>query len=491
MKNDKNLLVRAFGMKEATTITVGTVIGVGLFTVGANVVGMMGSTVIWATLTALLISVYPALLYAEMGSALPYAGGTYKYASLGINKPIGMLAGWNFVISLISVSGGEALAFSYYFKTIFLAFGIEIPVSDVFIACLVVAVFLYLNIRGIELVGKMQNAFMFFFWGVAIIWFLTTIPNINLPNFVRKPDFIDLNPQNFLSNVALIWWCFAGFETCCAMGEEIKYPQINIPRALFLAPFIVFIVNALFQWFLIGIVDTQNLEALSVSLTPYADAMITAGILGLPLALLSIGIAFGGDFSTLNASLSAPPRYLFTMSRDGVLPAFLSKVHPVYKTPYTSILAVGILTLLFIASNSLSYIASLSLFGDLIYYVIGIISAIGLRKKMPDLNRPFKAPFLIVGATISAIIYIFMLFQLESSAIITGIVWSILGLIIYCMCIKKYGSQDVNNLDYYIMNIEEPSKDELISMDKEFNLWRNIIVILLILVGVLYLMPHF
>jgi len=104
------------------------------------------------------------------------------------------------------------------------------------------------------------------------------------------------------------------------MGEEIKHPQINIPRAMFLSPFIVFAVNILFQWFLLGIVPKENLAAISIAAAPYAEAMKTAGILGFPLILLAAGIALGGDFSTLNASIAAPPRYLFSMARDGVVP---------------------------------------------------------------------------------------------------------------------------------------------------------------------------
>ena len=89
---------------------------------------------------------------------------------------------------------------------------------------------------------------------------MTMIPNVNMPNFVKLPDFIaQSTPLGFIASVSMIWWCFAGFETCCAMGEEIKYPQINIPRALFLAPFIVFAVNAAFQWFLVGIVPTEQI----------------------------------------------------------------------------------------------------------------------------------------------------------------------------------------------------------------------------------------
>ena len=75
-------------MREAVTITAGSVIGVGLFTTGSNVVGNLGIEVIFATLLALLVSIYPALLYAEMGAALPYAGGTYQFASLGLGKAV-------------------------------------------------------------------------------------------------------------------------------------------------------------------------------------------------------------------------------------------------------------------------------------------------------------------------------------------------------------------------------------------------------------------
>lgn len=91
-------------MREAVTITAGSVIRCRSFTTGSNVVGNLGIEVIFATLLALLVSIYPALLYAEMGAALPYAGGTYQFASLGLGKAVGVLAGWNFIISLVAVT---------------------------------------------------------------------------------------------------------------------------------------------------------------------------------------------------------------------------------------------------------------------------------------------------------------------------------------------------------------------------------------------------
>ncbi len=484
-----NTLKRTFGMREAVTITVGTVVGVGLFTTGANVVGDMGPAVILATFVAMLISIYPALLYAEMGAALPYAGGTYKYASLGIGKPFGMLAGWNFIISLVAVTSGEALAFSFYFKTLFSALGVELPISDRTLATIVVIIFIITNVMGVEMTGKLQNGFMFFFWGVAIIWFITMIPNVQLPYFLEMPEFIQgETPLGFVAAVSMIWWCFAGFETCCAMGEEIKFPQINIPRALFLAPFIVFAVNAAFQWFLVGIVPTEEIFALSTASAPFAEAMTKAGILGFPLILLAAGIAFGGDFSTLNASIAVPPRYLFTMARDGAMPKIFARIHKKYQTPYIAILTLGILSAFLIASNSMVYIASVSLFADLFYYVIGIGASFGLRKKHPELNRPYKAPGIMIGAPVSVIIYIVMITQLEREALITGVVWCALGLVVYGVCRRMYKDEE-NEDEAGVLQPEIPSPEEKKKMDREFNIWKTVVAAAVIIVLLAYVVP--
>lgn len=482
-------LKRTFGMREAVTITVGTVVGVGLFTTGANVVGDMGPAVILATFVAMLISIYPALLYAEMGAALPYAGGTYKYASLGIGKPFGMLAGWNFIISLVAVTSGEALAFSFYFKTLFSALGVELPISDRTLATIVVVIFIITNVLGVEMTGKLQNGFMFFFWGVAIIWFITMIPNVQLPYFLEMPEFIQgETPLGFVAAVSMIWWCFAGFETCCAMGEEIKFPQINIPRALFLAPFIVFAVNAAFQWFLVGIVPTEEISALSTASAPFAEAMTKAGILGFPLILLAAGIAFGGDFSTLNASIAVPPRYLFTMARDGAMPKIFARIHKKYQTPYIAILTLGILSAFLIASNSMVYIASVSLFADLFYYVIGIGASFGLRKKHPELNRPYKVPGIMIGAPVSVIIYIVMITQLEQEALITGVVWCALGLVVYGVCRRMYKDEE-NEEEAGVLQPEIPSPEEKKKMDREFNIWKTVVAAAVIIVLFAYVVP--
>ncbi len=485
-------LKRSFGMREAITITAGSVIGVGLFTTGSNVVGDLGPMVIIATLLALAVSIYPALLYAEMGSALPYAGGTYQFASIGLGRGAGVLAGWNFIISLVAVTGGEALAFSYYFKTLFLAFGVEIPISDVLLAAVTASLFTIANAFGVRLTGRLQNAFMFFFWGVAVIWFLTMIPNISLPSFIRAPSFLPTDgTMSFASQVCMIWWCFAGFEACVAMGEEIKFPRINIPRAMFLSPFVVFAVNALFQWYLIGITPAEKIASLATAEAPFAEAMISAGIMGFPLALLAAGIAFGGDFSTMNASISTTPRYLFTMARDGAMPKIFAITSKRYQTPYAAVLTLGALSVALIATDSLIYIASLSLFADLFYYVIGIIAALALRKRRPDLKRSYQAPGIMIGAPVSAAIYLYMMTELDTEAFVTGLIWCIAGIVIYLVCSKIYGKAGEFTLNQAASGADDvPTPAEQTAMDREYRFWKLIVGSACILAVLLFVLPY-
>ncbi len=478
-------LAKSLGLKEAITITVGTVIGVGLFTVGSSVVGVLGSATLLATLVALLVSIYPALIYGELSAAMPYGGGSYQYASRAINNFWGMQAGWSFVISLIAVASGEALAFSFYVKTLFSALGMPLDVDDRIIAVFAVLIFIVINWRGVNLSAKLQNGFMFFFWGVAIVWFISVFSRLNFANY--QPVFPigmgNVGIGEFIAATGLIWWCFAGFETCCAMAGEIKRPQVTVPRALFLAPFIVFIVTALFQWFLIGIIPQGDLANLIDAQAPYAFAMQQAGILGFPLILLCLGIAFGGNFSTLNPSVAAPARYLYNMAKDGVLPGFLAKLHPKYQTPHYAVLVMGIIIMGLISTNSIIYIASLSLFADLFYYMIGLAASIFFRVRFNHVPRPYRVPGLIFGAVFSIFVYFILMSQLDQDAFISGFIWCVLGAIIYAVYSKKRLSYQAPK----ILDLEPIPEAEATALKREYQYWRNIVLSLFAAVLALYI----
>lgn len=275
------------------------------------------------------------------------------------------------------------------------------------------------------------------------------------------------------------------------MGEEIKYPHINIPRAMFLTPFVVFAVNALFQWFLVGITPVDAMGALSDADAPFAEAMISAGIMGFPLILLCIGIAFGGDFSTLNASTATTGRYLFVMARDGAVPKVFAKTSERFSTPYVAVLTLGALSILLILTNSLDYIANLSLFADLFYYVIGIIAALCLRQRFPQMKRAYRAPGIKIGAPVSAVIYVLMMTQLEPDAFTTGIVWCAIALVVYAICRKVYGTSGAFTLDLAASGAnDEPGPEERAKMDREYRLWKIVVGAACIVAVALFAFPY-
>lgn len=471
-KKEKSQLVRVLGLKEAISMTIGTVVGVGLFTCGSSQIGLVGSWIIVFTFAALLISIWPCLIYGEMSAALPCAGGTYNYAKRGLNRVWANLAGWHYIISVVAIGAGETLAFANYFKILMEQLGINIAWLDSrVIALILVAVFLVLNFRGIEQSGRAQTAFMFFFWGCSICWFLYMIPKIHVEYFGgiamnSLPPFEEL-----MYIFGLVWWCYTGFETCVSMGAETKYPQYTLPRALKISVFLVFALNALFQWFLVGLVPKEFYGILAAADAPYAEGLKAVGLVGFPIILLCIGIAFGGDLSTINPGIAAPARYIYTMAEDGALPAFLGKVHPKFKTPHVAVLVVGIINVVLIATGSIDYIASVSLISLAVCYMIGCLSYLGLRKKYPDMNRPYKAPLGRFGCWFTTAVYCFMLIFADQSALVTAGVVTVACIVFYWLYSHKKEYR-MPTIEEEIGLIEEPDARTKKKLDQEYTIWK-------------------
>lgn len=453
-------------------MTVGTVVGVGLFTCGSAQIGKVGSWIILFTLGALLISIWPCLIYGEMSAALPCAGGTYNYAKRGLNRMFANLVGWHYIIAVVAIGAGETLAFSNYFKILFEQFHVNITWDSRIIAVILVTVFLLLNLRGIELSGRAQTGFIFFFWACAIAWFCYMIPKIHLDYFggLKMSSMPPFSEMMYI--FGLVWWCYTGFETCVSMGSETKYPQYTLPRALKISVFLVFACNALFQWFLCGLVPHSAYPVLAVADAPYAEGLKAAGLVGFPIILLCIGIAFGGDLSTINPGIAAPARYIYTMAEDGALPKWYCKIHPKYKTPYTAVLTVGIINYILIATGSINYIASVSLVSLAICYMIACLAYLGLKKRYPEMNRPYKAPGGSIGCYVTIVLYIFMLVFADRSALLTAAILTVLAILYWAFFTRKHANK-MPSIEEEVGDIEEPSVEEKKKLDRQYKIWKT------------------
>jgi APA family basic amino acid/polyamine antiporter len=468
----ENHLTRALGLPECITITAGSVIGVGLFTVGSAQVGIMGSSIILATLAAFLLVLWPAAIYGEMGGALPYAGGTYAYAKRAINYPTAVFCSWNYTIAQIGIAGGEALAFANYFKWLLISIGINYTADDRIAAIALIAVFGYINYRGIEFTGKVQNAFMYFFWVMSLIWFAVVLKDVDFANFIPLMSGIPNEFSVFAKVTIMVWWCFAGFETLVGMGGEVKFPQINIPRSLIITPFIVFAVNALFQWFLVGLTPLAYQPMLATDSAPYATSLSLAGIVGVPLILLCVGITFGGDLGTMNPCIAGPSRYMYVMAKDGCFPKVFAKVHPKYKNPYLAVITVCVVASLLILTGSIALIASMCAFSQMICYIIGFISYLFLKKNEPDLKREYTVPYGKFGAYFSIVVYaILMVMAVDMDALPYNLALCILCLVYYFLYVRHRPVPKDPEAEFR-SSVSTPSEAERISLDKQYKKWK-------------------
>lgn len=485
----KEQLVRVLGLKESISMTIGTVVGVGLFTCGSSQIGHVGSGIIIITFLSLLISIWPCLIYGEMSAALPCAGGTYNYAKRGLNRVWANMAGWHYIISVVGIGASETLAFSNYFKILFGELGFQIEnIDSRLIAIILVLFFLILNFRGIEMSGKAQSGFIFFFWGCAIAWFLYMIPKVHVEYFGgiamdSLPPF-----EEMMYIFGLVWWCYTGFETCVSMGAETKYPQYTLPRALKISVFLVFAVNALFQWFLVGLVPHEFYDIIVSADAPYAEGLRAAGFVGFPIILLCIGIAFGGDLSTINPGIAAPARYIYTMAEDGALPEFLGKVHPKFKTPHMAVAAVGIINIILIATGSIDYIASVSLISLAFCYIIGCLAYMGLKKRYPDMNRPYIAPAGKFGCYFTIVAYVLIMIFADRAALITSVIVTVAAVAYWALFTRKQENR-LPSIEEEIGVIEEPTADEKLKMDKEYNIWKTGTIIVTVIALGIYFIP--
>ena len=490
-------LNRTLGLAECVTITAGAVIGVGLFTVGSQIVGLMGGTVIVASLIAFVMILFPCAMYGELGAALPLAGGTYSYAKRAINYPTAVFESWNYTLAQIGIGASESMAFSNYFVRLLNALGMNVPTDDndysfidlingscdasIFLWKALPAIglfilFTFISYRGAEMNGKTQNFFMFFFWACSLVWFATVIARADFSGVTEMVAGVGIphGVNAFAQAVLLVLWCFFGFETIVGMGSEVKFPQITLPRALLITPFCVLAVNLLFQWFLCALTPAEHIPDLYTAAAPYASAMEYAGIVGLPLIILCLGITLGGDFSTMNPCIAGPARYIYIMAEDGNFPRWFGKVHPKFKSPHRAVVLCAVLGIFFILSGSIKIVAMMCAYNQIQCYIIGYISFYMLRKKEPELERPFRCPAGKFATIFSCVTFgILLILAYDPVAIWYNIIWDVLAIAYYFFFVRKRPiPQEALDVEALALVTQEPTAEEKAKLDKQYKTWR-------------------
>ena len=421
-------LVRTLGLPQTLMLGIGGTMGAGVFVLTGHAAGMVGPAVVLVFLLAGLQSLPNALSYAELASSFPIAGGGYAYLSMAIRGPLPYSVGWVSWFSSMFYAALSAVGAAYSLK-IFLPF---LPVPLMAVAF--VAIFVAISLQGSQEAGRTQvilagillaSLAFFVILGLVLPGGFTWATFYQGGGFFIHESLFE-NLLLIFQTVTMVNVMFVGYEVIATTAEEAKNPGRTIPIAIVGTILICAVVYCSVAFVALGIVSPAEL---GVSSTPLADAASCfLGSWGAPLLGLAGMIA---TITSLNTALLSSTRIALALSRDGYLPAFLSRIHPRFKVPLPAILVSGVLISLAAVSSNEVFLSYVSNFGYMFVVFFTNVSVILLRRKFSDHQRPFRTPWYPVTPILGCLGTIVVEMFTELHALAVGIGLIAVGLIVY------------------------------------------------------------
>lgn len=452
-------------------------IGGAIFVLTGPAIGLAGDAVIIAFILNAIITLFTAMAYAELGSAMPEAGGGYLWIREGLPRPNAFISGWMAWFAHIIAGSLYAVgfgAFMYYLLGPNVAgilsdeplLGI-IPFDKV-IAVASIAAFTYINIKGTSETGKtgtivttVQLGTIFALIGAGF-WTMYNNPDWTT-NFA---DFMPTGIAGLVAAMGLTFIAFEGYEIIVQTGEEVKNPKKNIPRAIFISLAIVVTLYCLVAFVSLGSIFPEG-----VAPWQFIGGKGELGIMRAAEMFLPYGVFIvlgGGMVSTLaalNATTFSSARVAFAMGRHYNLPHKLSLIHPINRTPHVAIVISGIIMAFVAYALPLADIAVAAGVIFLLLFTQVNIAVITIRRIYGDkLSYGFKTPLFpvipIIGIFLKLGLALYLLVTQPLSWGIT-VLWILVGFVLYRMYTFKQEIQhyaplvtsegDLKRQDYRIL----------------------------------------
>ncbi len=457
-------------------IGVGAMIGAGIFGltgIAAGEAGPVGLLVAFA-LNGIITSL-TGLTYAELGAAIPEAGGGYLWVREGLSRFWGFFAGWISWFSHSVACSLYAVIFGTFFVELLKLADIHFGQSPLFLglsaedfaikvsALLVVALFMYVNLKGASETGTVGNIVTVF--KIVVLLVLVGFGLKAMSNMPHWPDHFLRDPSPFphgmwgvLSAMGLTFVAFEGYEIIAQSGEELKDPGRNLPKAIFYSIAIVVAIYLLVAFVAVGALthaDTGGIPAWQYLGKEGERAMIRLATHVMPYGtLIMILGGLASTISALNATVYSSSRVSFAMGRGGDLPAMFGKVHPRNRTPHIAILISGLLIGFMAVALPVADVASGASLTFLMLFLLTNVSLIQLRKDRPDLKRPFKVPWVpvlpILAIAAQGVLAIDLL-RASPIAWAATVLWIVLGVYLF----RRWGGREEANKEADTILLEE------------------------------------
>ena len=400
-------LVKGLGLYGATSVVAGTMIGTAIFLVSSDMLRDVGTPVmvlvVW--LFAGMLSLFGALGYAELGAAIPEAGGEYVYLHRAYGPMMGFLYGWTqFLVakstSIATIATGFLLYLAYFFPRLagvvwegqasFGSHALAFRLTGIQAGATAMILLLSLvNVLGVRRSGAIQTVFTAAKLVVlaALIVLGLTIGHGSFEHFVSiagagfRSGFL----AGFGMATVSALWAYDGWNNLSMVAGEVENPQRNMPRALIAGSLLVAVVYVLANIAYFYVLSPS--EVLATSTVAAAAARRFLGQAGG--AFVAVGVLIS-TFATLNGSILAGSRIPYAQARDGLFPQALASLNARFHTPAAAILAQAVIAGLFALSGEYRTLYTKAIFSEWVFYALVTAGVFVLRRREPALARPYR-----------------------------------------------------------------------------------------------------
>ncbi|MGC1214619.1 MAG: amino acid permease [Micromonospora sp.] len=449
---------------DLTVFGIGVIIGTGIFVLtGVAANQTAGPAVALSFVVAGVACALAALCYAEFASTVPVAGSAYTFSYAALGELIAWIIGWDLILEFVLAGATVAVGWSQYFAVLLETLGVTLPPAisggegGVFNlpATLIVLILTAVLVAGIKISSRLNAVVVTI--KVAVVLFVIVaglffVKRGNYTPFVPPAEpasggagadatlleaVFGQAPANFgISGIfaagALVFFAFIGFDIVATAAEETRVPQRDVPRGILAS---LAICTALYVAVSLVVVGMQNYTELDTK-APLASAFRDVGQPFIA-NLITVG-ALAGLTTVVMILMLGQSRVAFAMSRDGLLPRWLSRVHPRFGTPHRITVIVGVVVALLAGFIPLEELAELVNIGTLFAFALVATAVILLRRTRPDLPRGFRVPGGPVIPVLAVVACVVLMLFLTVQTWVRFVVWMVLGLIVYFLYGRRH-----------------------------------------------------
>jgi len=432
----KIALPRILSLWDVVMIVVGGVIGSGIFLSPSEIAAAVPSPLLMLAVWIVggMFSCFGAVAFAELGAAMPEAGGIYIYLREAYGPLLSFLFGWTLFLVIDSGSIATlAVAFSHNILPRFVGMS---PLAMKIVAAAFVVFLGAVNYVGLRWGSKLQNWTTYLKTGaigiivVGVFFFAKSHGNVR--NFVEPSP----GPFNFgllgAFGVGLVasLWAYKGWEAATYSAGEVKNPKRDLPLGILIGTVAVIVLYVLANLAYLYVMPVGQIAASEGRVA--LDAMQTIG--GPFLASLITFLILFSMLGAANQNMLCSPRVYFAMARDGMFFRKIAECHPKFLTPHVAIMAITFWSIVLTLTGTFKQLFTYVIFGEWIFFGLTVFAVIVLRKKRPDLERPYKT----WGYPVTPILFVLAAVYVAVGSLLGSFKNAMFGLLIICLGIPAY-----------------------------------------------------